>query len=287
MTVVVLAVVSIVAAIIAVGNARRAERRAREALGRQLGLAALDVPAGELDQALLLSLAAADLQGDDDASRFQASRALIGRYSRLEALLHPAEGANVGVSFRGVAIDPAGDRIVATAWSPDGSAQLLSWEGGTRTQPTAVAVPDGYSPSVAFAGDTGRIVIGTTGGTVGVMGEGGAVIPVGDQVVALDLAGGRALVLADDGALDLVDVDSATSIVGPISGPIPGSDAGPPADGPLFDLSGGRVVVASAGRVVLLDASDGEELASVDDATPLVAVAVGPTDGRGGARRVR
>ena len=41
----------------------------------------------------------------------------------------------------------------------------------------------------------------------------------------------------------------------------------------------GRVVVASAGRIVLLDASDGEELASVDDATTLVAIAVGPTDG--------
>jgi WD40 repeat protein len=277
-TILVLAVVSIVAAIIAVGNARRAERRAREALGRQLGLAALDVPAGELDQALLLSLAAADLQDDDDATRFQASRALIGRYSRLEALLHPAAGADLGVSFRGVAIDPSGDRIVATAWSPDGSAELLSWEGGTRTQPTAVAVPDGYSPSVAFVGDTGRIVLGTTGGSVGVMGEGGAVHAVSDQVAALDLAGGRALVMADDGALDLVDVNTGTSISGPISDPLPGSDVGSSADGPLFDLSGDRVVVASAARIVLLDASDGEELASSDDATPLMAIAVGPTE---------
>ncbi len=205
-TVAVLAVVATIAAVLAVGNAHRADRRAREALGRQLGLVALDLPAGELDQAFLLSLAAADLQADDDASRFQASRVLIGRYSRLVALLRPAEARRGGVSFRGVAIAPGG-RIVATAWSPDGSAELLSW-AGLQTQPTTAAVPAGYSPSVAFVGGTEQIVIGTTGGKVAVMGDGTAVTPVGDHVVALDLVGGRALVVADDGTLDLVDVAS-------------------------------------------------------------------------------
>ena len=212
-TVAVLAIVAIVAAIIAVGNARRADRRAREALGRQLGLAALDLPAGELDEAFLLSLAAADLQDDDDASRFQASRALIGRYSRLEALLHSAEGTSVGVSFRGVAIAPDGsdrrDGMVAGRFGRS----CCRGRAASQAQPSAVAVPAGYSPSVAFVGDTGRIVIGTTGGSVAVIGgEAAPVTPVGDHVVALDLAGGRALVLADDGALDLVDVADGAPI---------------------------------------------------------------------------
>jgi WD40 repeat protein len=273
-TVAVLAVVAIVAAVIAVGNARRADRRAREALGRQLGLAALDLPAGELDQAFLLSLAAADLQGDEDAGRFQASRALIGRYSRLEALLHASDAGNSAVSFRGVAV--RGDRIVATAWSPDGSAELLSWEGGLQVQPSAVAFPAGYSPSVAFVGDTERIAIGATGGRVAVVGVDATVAPIGDRVVALDLAVRRALVLADDGTLDLLDVDAAASIR-TLGADVSGA-SGVPA-GPLSDLSGDRVVVGSAGRIELVDSTGGNELASVEDATPLVAIAVGPTDG--------
>ncbi len=154
-TVAVLAIVATVAAIIAVGNARRADRRAREALGRQLGLAALDLPAGQLDEAFLLSLAAADLQDDDDASRFQASRALIGRNSRLVTLLHSAESASAGISFRGVAIAPDG-RIIATASSPDGSAALQSWKGGLAGGglchgPPRPATPR-RSPSSATAG---------------------------------------------------------------------------------------------------------------------------------------
>ena len=273
-TVAVLAVAAVIAAVIAVGNARRADRRAREALGRQLGLAALDLPADDLDQAFLLSLTAADLQDDDDASRFQASRALIGRYSRLVALLG-AEDVGGAVSFRGVAITPDGDRIIATAWSPDGSAQLLSWDGGLHTKPSVAPLPTGYAPSIAFVGDSDRIAIGATGGPVAVLGGDGVSAPLGGSVVALDLAAGRALVLAGDGTVDLVDIDgddvASSSVIEP--------DAGVRSEGPITDLAGGRVVVASGGRIVLLDADTGDEMASVDDATPLVAVAVGPSDG--------
>ena len=276
-TVTVLAIVAAVAAVVAVGNANRADRRAREALGRQLGLAALDLPASELDEAFLLSLAAADLQDDDDPSRFQASRTLIGRYSRLEALLHPAESTSRGFSFRGVAIAPDG-RIVATASSPDGSAQLVSWEAGLQARAFVVAVPEGYSHSVAVVGDTAAVVLGTTGGSVAVMGGGGIVSPVGNRVVALDLASARAIVIADDGGLDLVDVLHGAPRSWPISGPVPGADPGVPAEIPLSDLSVDRAVVASSGRIVLFDSNEGDELASVDDATALVSVAVGPTD---------
>jgi WD40 repeat protein len=275
----VLAVVSIVAAIVAVGNAQRADRRAREALGRQLGLAALDLPAGQLDEAFLLSLVAAGLQDDDDASRFQASRALIGRYSRLVALLHSAESTSAGntsagISFRGVAIAPDG-RIIATAFFPDGSTALQSWKGGLQAEAFAVEIPAGYSPSVAFAGDTPQIVIGSTGGSVGVFGGDGEVSRLGDRVVSIDLAGGRALVLADDGTLDLVDVADGERVAGTSAAPIAGASG----DAPLADLANGRVVVSSAGRIVLLGSNAGEELASVEDAATLMAIAVGPTDG--------
>ena len=86
---VVLALVASLAAVVAVAKAHEAERRARDALGRQLGLAALELPAGEIDQALLGSLAGAGLDSGDNAQRFRASRALIGRYSRLDKLLTP------------------------------------------------------------------------------------------------------------------------------------------------------------------------------------------------------
>ena len=273
-TVAVLAIVAIVAAIIAVGNARRADRRAREALGRQLGLVALDLPAGRLDEAFLLSLAAAGLQDDDDASRFQASRALIGRYSRLVALLHSAESTSGGISFRGVAIAPDG-RIIATAWSPDGSAALLSWKDGLQAEAFAMALPTGYSPSVAFVGDAGQIVIGSTGGSVATIdgGVGGAEVSrLGDQVVAIDLAGERALVVAEDGTLDLIDVAAGEQVARTSVAPTDGASA------PLADLANGRVVVAAEGRIVLLGSNDGEELASVDEVATLVTIAVGPTD---------
>ncbi|HWM19838.1 MAG TPA: hypothetical protein VNO51_09135 [Ilumatobacteraceae bacterium] len=274
-TVAVLAIVATVAAIIAVGNARRADRRAREALGRQLGLAALDLPAGQLDEAFLLSLAAADLQGDDDASRFQASRALIGRYARLVSLLHSAESTSAGISFRGVAIAPDG-RIIATAWSPDGSVALQSWRGGLQAEAFAMAIPAGYSPSVDFVGDTGQIVLGSTGGSVGIFdGDDGnaEVSRLGDRVVGIDLAGGRALVLTDDETLDLVDVAGGERIATTTVEPIEDASA------PLADLANERVVVVSEGRIVLLGSNNGEELAAVADATTLVAIAVGPNDG--------
>ena len=134
-TVLVLALVASVAAVVAVANARRAERRARDALGRQFGLAALDLPASEVDQAFLLSLVAADLDSGDDAERFQASRALIGRYSRLDTLLHAPW------TRRACAASPSR----STAWSPPRRHKatghvLLTWPAGTRESPTVIAL---------------------------------------------------------------------------------------------------------------------------------------------------
>ena len=262
-TVAVLAVVAIVAAIIAVGNARRADRRAREALGRQLGLAALDLPAGELDEAFLLSLAAADLQGDDDASRFQASRALIGRYSRLEALLHPAEGATRGSQLpRGRHRAGRSDRRHGMVAGRFGRAAVVGgWARGAaigRGRPCRLLPVGRIRRRHRADRDRGD---GRAGGRDRRRRRRSH--RSGSTSSTLDLAGGRALVLADDGTLDLVDVADGERIVSTSVAPVDGAEG----DAPLSDLSADRVVVASAGRIVLLDSNDGAELASVDDAT--------------------
>src|SRR4051812_8029749 len=81
--VVVLAIAATIAGVLAVRNAREADARAREATARQVGLAALDLPASDIDRALLMSLVSANLADHDDPNRFQAAQVLIGRYSRL------------------------------------------------------------------------------------------------------------------------------------------------------------------------------------------------------------
>ena len=104
-----LAIVATIAAVFAVRNANEAERRARQAVARQLGLAALDMPASDLDEALLVSLAASRLDPDAGPERFLASRTLLGRHSRLVTLLHtPPELGEPSV--RGVGISPAGEK---------------------------------------------------------------------------------------------------------------------------------------------------------------------------------
>ena len=123
----------------------------------------------ELDEAFLLSLAAADLQDDDDASRFQASRALIGRYSRLVALLHPAEDSERWDQLpRGRHRAGRSDRRHGMVARRFGRAAVVEGRH-RRTEALSVAVPAGYSPSVAFVGDTGQIVIGSTGGSVAIV----------------------------------------------------------------------------------------------------------------------
>jgi WD40 repeat protein len=127
--VVALAIVAVVAGALAVRNARAADARAREAIARQVGLAALDLPGSDIDRALLMSLVAADLAADDDPARFQAAQVLIGRYSRLDALLH-LDDADELVNVSDVAFAPDGS-IVAIAGRSDGSKAIASWDPGS------------------------------------------------------------------------------------------------------------------------------------------------------------
>src|SRR3954452_2725875 len=147
-TVLVLALVASLAAVVAVAKAHEAERRARDALGRQLGLAALELPAGEIDQAFLWSLVGAGLDSGGNAQRFRASRALIGRYSRLDKLLYAPPGTsslpNVATSAEGL--------VAATRTQEDGTTALLTWgSGDIREPPTITALPAGLGLPTAVS----------------------------------------------------------------------------------------------------------------------------------------
>ena len=152
---VVLALLASAAAIAAVRNAQRADRRAREAIARQVGLQALDEPASALDRALLLSLAAAGLDKDAGSDRFRSSRMLIGRYSRLDTILSAPATAGTLTSIRALAFSADGHQLAATTLevAPGGqpAPSALRWQLGGRRAPPARRPwpPPGRWPSSA------------------------------------------------------------------------------------------------------------------------------------------
>ena len=245
-TLVTLAVVASIAAVLAVRNANRAERRAREATARQLGLLSLDLPASDLDRALLLSAAAARLDPSDHPDRFRPSRTLLGRHARLVAMLHTPD--EIGrASLRGVAIAPDGSQVAATAWPSGGDPVVVRWEGAGSTPPGAPATvalpttdpfvdvhPDGSILTAAFR----------TGG-----------------LVAVGRDARRAIVRSDDATM-LVD-PAADTVLATWTG-----SAGPTA------IAGSRAVVVAGGSVTLADATDGTTIATavLDEEPPFVAV---------------
>ena len=262
-TVLVLALAASIAAVLAVANARRAERRARDALARQMGLAALDLPASEVDQAFLLSLVAADLDSGDDAERFQASRALIGRYSRLERLLYAPEGTT---SIRDVAIAPSDNRrILAASTGADGGTSVLTWEEAARTDSSPTEMADGIRPAVSFT-DGGSALIGEPVGTVVVTGDPGSPERTTPDVVAIDPERGLAATVAPPASLELIDIDGGTVL------------ARSPDEPGAVDLHFGRAVTTSSDRVVLLDTSNGAARSAAGSAAGATVVGAGPSD---------
>lgn len=241
-----LAIVATVAAVVAVRNANEAERRARQAVARQLGLAALDMPASDLDEALLVSLAASRLDPDAGPERFLASRTLLGRHSRLVALLHtPPELGEP--SLRGVAISPVGETVAATAWPDDGEPQLVRWE-----------LPAGDDPVT-------EPLTPTAGGSVVFDADGDVVTPAGGSTLAIH-PDAHLAVVADGVNARLVDTGATTA---------------PPiaewtARAAVAALSDSRAVVVADGVLHLVDTDIGVELASapVGHDRPVGAVAV-------------
>ncbi len=267
-----LAVVAASAAVVAVSNARRADAEARQAVGRQVGLAALDVPAADLDRAFLMALAAADLDPDGPA-RFEPARVLVGRNARLEALLHlPSPSAPVTgavSSVRAVALPgPDGAREVAAAWRPDGGTDVVSWPRGGGP-PTTRRVPPGPDPTALTALPGGGVVLGAAGGPAVVVAPDGASRPLGTRLLALAPKVSRALVIDGAGRPAVVRLPDGA----PVGGALPD-----PAD--LGAVGEGRAAVAGRGRVRLVDLRSGR-VAATGVVGGAAAVAVLPGGGPG------
>jgi WD40 repeat protein len=244
-TVVVLAIVASIAAVIAVGNAHRADRRAREATGGQLGLAALDIPTSDMARALLLSVAAGQLAPQSDEATFRASRVLIGRYSKLTALLD-AGAARQELSVQALALTNDASSVVALA-ARDGIRELLRWDLRSRGEPAALALPTGITPRLTPVGNADAVVVGEAGGTM-MLADGGRLTALEGTVLALDAGRDRAVILGTNGRRALIEVLSGKVV----------SEIG---DG-LIDLAQGWLAIASDTSVHLLDSATGAEAAA-------------------------
>lgn len=161
---VVLGVTASAAAFVAADNRRKADRRTREAVSRQVGLFALDQPIDQVDTAMLLSIAAARLDPGGGQDRFQAGRALIGKYSRLQSLLYADSGPSLS-TIRALALSDDGNQVAAIEWNADGSPHLLVWNltDSTQQAPASTALnselfSDAAQPSVRFT-STGEAVV--------------------------------------------------------------------------------------------------------------------------------
>jgi WD40 repeat protein len=218
--VVVLAIAATIAAALAVRNARAADARAREATARQVGLAALDLPASEIDRALLMALVSADLADHDDPNRFQAAQVLIGRYSRLESLLHLGESDDL-VNVRDVDFAPDGS-VVAIAGRSDGSTARATWRHGD-----AVADVEPLPPGTVAAAEPGLAAL--TG-----------------SLVAIDPSGALAWTRSSTGDLGLIRVRDGAQLVG-----VPAT-AGNTA-GSVVDVRGDVAVAAVGDRLTVYD----------------------------------
>jgi WD40 repeat protein len=257
-----LAIAASVAAVVAVRNAQRADRRAREAIARQVGLAALDLPASEIDRAFLMSLASGELAADDDPERFQPAQVLIGRYSRLDRLLH-VDDATSFVNVGGLAIGDDGRTVAAVLGRADGSSALATWDGlGDRS----VALPaDAGGRVTVLDGDSDVIVSGGSGGSVRYIGA-DSVEPLAGRIVDQDPSSGTAWVIGEDGALALVALDDATALAS-----LPGGTA------PVVDINDGRAVAVTGGELSVYDVASGRRQASTTGVPAAATVAAGAT----------
>lgn len=236
-----LAVVASIAAALAVRNAHRAERRAKEALARQLGLESLDMPPSDLDEALLVSAAAGRLDPSGDSSRFRASRTLLGRHARLVALDRTPDELG-RASVRGLAIAPDGSSIAATVWPTGGEPVVVTWSGDGGTAVDLLAAP--FVPVIDLLAD-GSVITGAMPGVAGV----------------LAVAGRRAIVATDAGAR-LID-PATDDVISEWSGTTT-----------LATIVDDRLAMLVGGRLVMADADDGSELATARPAAPPAAIGV-------------
>ena len=204
-----------------------------------MGLEALQLPASEVDQAFLLSLVAAHLDSGDD--RFQASRALVGRYSRLETLLYAPPGTT---SLRNIAISD--DVVAATTTQGDGTSILLRWPPGTGEDPTVTRLPAavGDAPPISFL-DDGRLLIGEPnkqgGASIETIDADGTTVASFPRAVAIDIDGGTVAESSGAGGITLSDLDSGAPLASVSGAPLAS------VSGSYVDLRFGRVAAATGG----------------------------------------
>ena len=259
---VVLGLTASAAALVAVDNRRQADRRTREAVSRQVGLFALDQPIDQIDTALLLSIAAARLDPDGGADRFQAGRSLIGKYSRLQSLLYAGTetdtvaGAGAGSTLstiRALALSPDSSQVAALEWTANGSPQLLIWDitGSASRVPTRQALtadlfPNGTQPSVHFT-TTGQPVVAPP-------------VEIGDAPQTFLSADGRRQVVVSKRASLMFDLTNDTVVSSDVR-----------SSGVVAVDPSGRFVAVGGERLVVWDLETGERPLSTPSAASSLA----------------
>lgn len=220
---VVLSVVAAIAAVIAVSHANRADQQTREAVARQVGLAALDLPTTEVDQALLMSLASGNLARGTDPQRFNPTQVLIGRYSRLRSILH-LSGGDGFVNVRGLGLSADGATIHATAGRADGSMALATWTASEAQVAELTDLPPGVGSGVYMVDGGTQVIGGGRGGSVRREASGDVVAMPG-SITDLDRPSALAW-LADGDTLSLVSLNSGAVLVSIAGGPEALTDVG-------------------------------------------------------------
>ncbi len=264
--VVALALAASVAAIVAVRNAQRADRRTREAIARQVGLAALDLPASEIDRAFLMSLASGELASSGDPERFQSAQVLIGRYSRLDRLLQPADAESF-VNVGGLAFGGDGQTIAAAMGAANGSRSLATWQLSTAPDSQVTPLPPDAGGRLAVVDDGSDVVVsGGAGDSVHYDGS-GLVDSIGGRIIDDDRWSGAAWVTGPDDQLSLVTLDDGAVLL-----------SHPGVSAPVVDVAHGRAAALAGSELTIYELTSGRVVAEASDAPPGGPIAIGSGD---------
>ncbi len=263
---VVLSVLATIAAVIAVSNAHRADQRTREAIAHQVGLAALDLPTTELDQALLMSLVSGELAPNDDPQRFQPTQVLIGRYSRLRTMLH-LSGNEGFVTVRGIGLSPDGTVIYATAGRADGSIALATWPRSDTPEAQLAALPLGAGSRVDVIDGGAQVIVGADGSQALRGDVSGDVVPIPGTVLEADRWSEVAWLTNPDDSLSIVSL-ADRHVLASVSN----------ADGAIVDIGPHRAAVLVDNELTTFDVTTGDVQSRANDAPPGLVIAAGSSD---------